>query len=144
VLRQILPLDEASCSAFWKEVVTPIPECVWYRQLPQGHWARRLSVRGPDWYHFFDRWPRPDPVAGFLQSQLNWEDDQLLYFVRSSRYVLQTRWCIFLDHWRSFLFSDDDPFLLAAKQPAFVLIGDAGVLAIGERPVPLALDLEGV
>lgn len=140
VLRQVLPLDDASCSAFWASVVTPDPECVWYRDLPASHWARRLVHRGPDWYNVFDRWPRPDPIAAYLQSHLSWDDNQRVFFVRSKRYVLQTLWSLFRDHWRSFLFSDDDPFLLAVDQPAFVLMGDAGALAFGERPVPLALD----
>jgi hypothetical protein len=115
---------------------------VWYRQLPQTHWARRLINRGPDWYKFFDKWPRPDPIPVFLQSQLNWQGDQRVYFVRSKQYTVQTIWSVFLDYWRSFLLSDDDPFLLAVNQPAFVLMGDSGVLAIGERPIPLALDVD--
>jgi hypothetical protein len=139
-LSHILPLDDASCTTFWIDVVTPDPEHVWYRQLPQNHWTHQLIHRGPNWYDVFDKWPRPDPIASFLQFHLNWIGEQRVYFVRSKQYVIQTLWSVFRDNWRSFLISDDDPFLLAPNQSAFALIGDSGALAIGDRPMPLALD----
>jgi hypothetical protein len=138
-LERVQALEEGAARSFWFDNITNNEQCLWHRQLPREHWAQRLKIMGPYWYPFSDIYEINDPATQFLRT-LPWEMDQPIFFIRACSYTLQTVWRVFLDHWRSFLINDDDPFVLAIGQKEFLFMGDFGVMGIGQRPMPLPLD----
>ena len=124
-----------SAMSLWSELFSSDPSRVVHVQLPKDHWARQFTDYGPAWDHYTNDLTLHDDVMPFLLTTLPWDVEQQVVLVHSSRYVLATKFDTFLKHWRAFISKNDDPVLLCLNRPEFILFGDTGMLAVGQRPL---------
>lgn len=134
-LAKIGYLSIASASSLWSKLFSSDSERVSYSQLPRDHWARQFTGHGPAWDHYANDLNLSDDLVPFLLAEIPWQEQQQVLLVHSQRYALACPFSVFLRHWRAFISKNDDPVLLCLAQPEFVLFGDTGMLAIGQRPL---------
>jgi hypothetical protein len=106
--------------------------------LPRAHWISQLEAAGPCWSEFWDDPDRPDAVAAFLRSRIRWEEHADVFFISMQERAVQVPWGTFLCTWRSFLFSDEGPFLVRLGHPQFVFFPPTGMVYVGRRVGPEA------
>lgn len=113
-LAVIRPLTQPSAQVFWEMYVSRNPRERHPMLLSSNHWLRfGNSMRGPDWS---DAWNArggdvSDPVVAFLDQRLNWPQQAPVFFVWARERATLVPWEVFRRTWRSFLFSDEGPFL---------------------------------
>jgi hypothetical protein len=134
-LAEIRPLDEPSAASLWQELVSADPRQRHPMLLPSGHWVGRLVATFPGWQ---DAWGQPaghpDPVAGFLRSQIGWPNAAEVYFIWMRERAVRVPWGVFLRTWRNFLFSNEGPFLVRLQHPEFVFFAPTALMGVGHRP----------
>ncbi|WP_117234662.1 DUF2947 domain-containing protein [Vibrio maerlii] len=130
-LEQIKPMSQARAAQFWKENISA--------QSPD---AERLSsqdwpMNTKNWLHdvdWMDNWEDddlglPEEVLEFL----DWQDDVTVYFCYEKYNVVETKWSIFKQHWKNFLFFDDGPILLGRRRDQALWFNTNGSVKVGRR-----------
>ncbi len=130
----IRPLTEESAAALWCELVSADPRERHTMLLPAGHWVGNRTAAGPNWQVYWNDPGRPDDVAEFLRSQIDWPDEAEVCFIEMRERAALVPWGVFLRTWRAFLFRDEDPFVVRPGRPEFVVFGPTGYCGVGRRP----------
>src|SRR4051794_11824879 len=94
--EEIRPLEEASACSLWQELVSSDPRERHPMLLPREHWIGRLVAAGPSWQEFWNYPERPDAVAAFLGSKIEWPVDVEVIFIWMRERAARATWGTFL------------------------------------------------
>ncbi len=64
---------------------------------------------------------------------IDWQDDVTVYFCYEKYNVIETKWLIFKNNWKNFLFYDDGPILLARRRKQALWFNSEGKVKLGNR-----------
>ncbi len=130
-LEQIKPMSQSRSAQFWKENISA--------QSPD---AERLSTQDwpmdtQCWLHDVDwmaNWEDDDlGLPDEVLEHLEWQDDVTVYFCYEKYNVVETKWNIFKQHWKNFLFFDDGPILLGRRREQALWFNTNGSVKVGHR-----------
>ncbi|MFQ6370277.1 DUF2947 domain-containing protein [Shewanella sp. YIC-542] len=127
----IHPLSAKSAMEVWNRWISNKSSCA--EEFTKGDWA----IRSASW-HLTDNWQNawdsdapelPLPISEFI----GWDDDEPVFFCIEKYDILETRWGIFKQHWKCFLFCDDGPMLIHAKHRQAIWFTQDGNYRLGLR-----------
>ena len=68
-----------------------------------------------------------------ITEQLNWDNNTVVYYCCSRRYVIETTWQVFKRTWKNFLFMDDGSILIGKKRAEAVQFNSSGYFKVGKK-----------
>ena len=127
----IMPLDQKSSMEVWNKWISNKSSRT--EQFAKGDWAAKDSawVITEDWQAPWDSEEAALP-EGFSE-HFDWADDTPVYFCYEKYQVIETRWDVFVRNWKCFLFFDDGPLLISAKQKQAAIFHQSGQFQLGTR-----------
>lgn len=131
-LALIKPMSQVRASQFWQENISPLsPDA---DRLSSGDWpSQDKNWQGEvSWMENWedDELGLPDEVL----QHIDWQDDVTVYFCYEKYNVIETKWSIFRQHWKNFLFYDDGPILLGRRRKQALWFDSKGKVKLGMRP----------
>ncbi|MGF1740422.1 DUF2947 domain-containing protein [Vibrio profundum] len=131
-LALIKPMSQVRAAQFWQENISPqSPDS---DRLSSGDWpSQDKSWQGEvSWMENWedDELGLPDEVL----QHIDWQDDVTVYFCYEKYNVIETKWSIFRQHWKNFLFYDDGPILLGRRRKQALWFDSKGKVKLGMRP----------
>jgi hypothetical protein len=73
-----------------------------------------------------------DMPADILQ-HIDWQDDVTVYFCYEKYNIIETKWSVFKQTWKNFLFYDDGPILLGRRRKQALWFSSDGMVKLGEK-----------
>ena len=132
-LAQIKPLSETRSEQIWHEHISRQSDHPDF--FGSGDWAaaKQSWQEQGRWQSEWDADAQtlPELLAEHLQT---WDDNTTVFFCYQSDHVIETKWHIFRQHWKNFLFFDNGPLLIGRKRRQVVQFFDDGSYRIGCRP----------
>lgn len=130
-LALIKPMSQVRAAQFWQENVShQSPDS---DRLSSGDWpSQDKSWQGEvSWMENWedDELGLPDEVL----QHIDWQDDVTVYFCYEKYNVIETKWSIFRQHWKNFLFYDDGPILLGRRRKQALWFDSKGKVKLGMR-----------
>ncbi|CAH0539591.1 DUF2947 domain-containing protein [Vibrio marisflavi] len=130
-LEMIKPMSAQRSAQFWKENISPqSPDA---ERLSSQDWpSKDANWSGEvDWMHNWeeDELGLPEEVL----EHIDWQDDVTVYFCYEKYNVIETKWLIFKNNWKNFLFYDDGPILLARRRKQALWFNSEGKVKLGNR-----------
>ena len=131
-LAEIRPLAADSALQIWRQYISK--EATHASHFLGDDWPARNGVWGEQ-----GNWQKPwdsdsDELPELIAAHLSWDDNTVVYFCYHSEHVVQTNWKTFRQHWKNFLFFDDEPFLIGRKRQQVVCFHSDGTFHIGMKP----------
>ncbi|WP_413284529.1 DUF2947 domain-containing protein [Vibrio sp. MA40-2] len=115
-------------------------------------WKENLSAQSPDserfsnqdwptktnsWFNVVDwmsEWESDDnALPEEILQHIDWQDDVTVYFCYEKYNVIETKWFVFKQNWKNFLFYDDGPILLARRRKQALWFASDGSVKLGEK-----------
>ncbi len=130
-LALIKPLEPARAAQLWKEQISPqSPDAERFSSTDwpskESNW--QLSV---DW---MKAWEADDSaLPQEVSAAIAWQDDVTVYFCYEKYNIIETKWSIFKQHWKNFLFYDDGPILIGRRRSEALWFDSEGRVKIGHR-----------
>ena len=132
-LEEIKPLTESRAEQIWAEHISR--GCSHSEHFAENDWAAQDKswIETGYWQSSWDS--NSDALPALLEEYLaKWDDNITVYFCYQSDHIIETKWGVFLRHWKNFLFFDNGPVLLGRKRKEVVQFFDNGNFRIGKRP----------
>jgi hypothetical protein len=131
VLEHIKPLTQQKASQFWKDnISTSSPDA---ERFATGDWPLNVS-NWQDETNWMQAWESDDPdLPESVNAHIDWQDDVTVYFCYEKYNVIETKWKIFKENWKNFLFYDDGPILVGRRRNETLWFHDNGSVKIGYR-----------
>lgn len=127
----IKPLSQKASMEVWNKWISN--KSSYADQFGKGDWAAKDSA----WLatdHWQSAWDSDDPaLPSAISEHVIWQDPAKIYFCYEKYQVIETRWDVFVRNWKCFLFFDDGPLLISAKQKQTVMFLQNGQFKIGTR-----------
>lgn len=119
--EKVLFLDRPLAEETWGQYVDPIAKS--YFKLPDDNWLVTGTTKSlAHWQEDYnqDKWEK---IQGVLDVELDWEDEDRVYFLISRLLVLESNWATFKRYWINFLECDDDcPIVINERRTESALI----------------------
>ncbi|MDP5253494.1 MULTISPECIES: DUF2947 domain-containing protein [unclassified Vibrio] len=130
-LALIKPMTAQRAAQFWKENISAVsPDA---ERLSDKDWAMQTS----SWLHHLDWMPEwesdESPLPASILEFIDWQDDVTVYFCYEKYNVIETKWSVFKQHWKNFLFYDDGPILLGRRRDQALWFHTDGSVKLGHR-----------
>lgn len=128
-LAQLKPMSSQRASLFWKENISASsPDS---ERLASGDWPMKVSNWSNE-INWIQHWEGDDPDLPLaIQQHIDWQDDVTVYFCYEKYNIIETKWKIFKQHWKNFLFYDDGPILIARRRDQALWFHDNGSVKLG-------------
>ncbi len=117
----VLSHDRPLAAETWGKYIDP--EAKSYFKLPNDNWlvsgtTKSLGRWQEDYNH--DKWEK---IKDILEAELDWKDEDKVWFMMSRVLVLESNWKTFKRFWINFLECDDDcPIVINERKPKSALI----------------------
>lgn len=130
-LEQIKPMTAQRASLFWKENISDSsPDA---ERLSASDWPMKVA----NWSNEVDwmaEWEGDEPSLPLgISEHIDWQDDVTVYFCYEKYNIIETKWKVFKQHWKNFLFYDDGPILIARRRTEALWFHNNGSVKIGFR-----------
>lgn len=131
-LAEIKPLTAARSEQIWHEHISRQSDHPDF--FGQGDWAaaKQSWLEQGSWQSEWDADDHQLPalLAEHLQE---WDDNITVFFCYQSDHVIETKWSVFRQHWKNFLFFDNGPLLIGKRRTQVAQFFDNGRYRIGHR-----------
>lgn len=130
-LEQIKPMTQARSSQLWIDNISsqsPDAERLSNQDWPtkKANWHSEVS--------WMNAWEDDDPsMPEEILQAIDWQDDVTVYFCYEKYNVIETKWSVFKNNWKNFLFFDDGPILIGRRRSEALWFSDNGKVKIGVR-----------
>ena len=132
-LELIRPMAKASANQFWKTHISK--EASHASHFMSDDWPSRNGVWEEAKEPWEPSWESDDSaLPEAMAAAIPWEANVTVYYCYDMDNVIQTRWDIFCQHWKNFLFMDDHTLLLAKGRQDVVQFFSDGTYQLGKRP----------
>lgn len=131
MLEQIKPMTAQKSSQFWRDNISatsPDAERFASDDWPQkvNNWQKEIN--------WMAEWESDEPdLPPAIAEHIDWQDDVTVYFCYEKYNVIETKWNVFKQHWKNFLFYDDGPILIGRRRKQALWFHDNGSVKIGVR-----------
>lgn len=113
-LKNTFLLDKDSANNLWKTLVDEsfkpfhlLDKTHWVNTIPKKNIANWLASYNIDDY---------ETIANILDKEIDWDDNEELFFIMSRYFIIKTNWIDFKNAWINFLMCEDEsPILLNEK-----------------------------
>ncbi|WP_028293606.1 DUF2947 domain-containing protein [Oceanobacter kriegii] len=131
-LELIRPLAKNAANQYWKTHISK--EAAHAVNFLGDDWPSHNGVWNDkeNWEAAWDSDSQELPEA--LAEHIQWESNVTVFFCYDVDHVVQTRWDIFQQHWKNFLFVDDEPILLGKNRNECVRFHSDGSYQTGMKP----------
>ncbi|WP_221794066.1 DUF2947 domain-containing protein [Oceanobacter mangrovi] len=131
-LELIRPLAKDSANQFWKTHISK--EATHASHFLGDDWPSRNGVWQPkeDWQSGWESDNNDLPIL--LAEHIQWESNVTIFFCYDVDHIVQSRWDIFQQHWKNFLFVDDQPILVGKGRQEVARFNSDGSYQVGTRP----------
>ncbi len=131
LLAQIKPMSQARAAQLWKENISAqSPDA---ERMSSSDWPMkdRNWVESVDW---MTAWESDDvALPEEVLQHIDWQDDVTVYFCYEKYNVIETKWLVFKQCWKNFLFYDDGPILIARRRKQALWFDSNGQVRLGMR-----------
>ncbi|USD66443.1 DUF2947 domain-containing protein [Vibrio sp. SCSIO 43136] len=130
-LEAIKPMTQARSAQLWKENISQqSPDA---ERMSNQDWPMKTS----NWLHEVEWMPEWDADENDMPAEvlehIDWQDDVTVYFCYEKYNVIETKWSVFKNNWKNFLFFDDGPILIARRRKQALWFNGNGTVKIGNR-----------
>jgi hypothetical protein len=81
-----------------------------------------------------EEWESDDAaLPADVLEHIDWQDDVTVYFCYEKYNVVETKWSVFKENWKNFLFYDDGPILLGRRRKEALWFASDGSVKLGEK-----------
>ena len=130
-LEQIKPMTQARAAQFWKEnISTQSPDS---DRFSGQDWPGKTNswINKVDWMTAWESDDKALPEE--ILKHIDWQDDVTVYFCYGKYNVLETKWLVFKNNWKNFLFFDDGPILLGRRRHQALWFSGNGTVKLGKK-----------
>ncbi|MAS24427.1 MAG: hypothetical protein CMI03_19115 [Oceanospirillaceae bacterium] len=131
-LAEIRPLAADSALQIWRQYISK--EATHATHFLGDDWPARNGIwtEQGNWQEAWDS--DSNELPELIAAHMSWDDNTVVYFCYSAEHVVQTCWKVFREHWKNFLFFDDEPFLIGKKRQQVACFHSDGSFNIGMKP----------
>ncbi|MDC0610717.1 DUF2947 domain-containing protein [Vibrio sp.] len=131
IQAQIKPMSQARSAQFWKENISSTsPDS---ERLASDDWP----MKAQNWSSEIDwmpQWESDDESLPFeILELIDWQDDVTVYFCYEKYNIIETKWSVFRQYWKNFLFYDDGPILLGRRRNQALWFKESGKVKLGSK-----------
>lgn len=130
-LQHIKPMSQIRSAQLWQDNISqqsPDADRLSSQDWPskKGNWS--------DEVRWIDAWESDDDeLPEEVLDHIDWQDDVTVYFCYEKYNVIETKWRIFKNHWKNFLFFDDGPILIGRRRSEALWFSSDGKVKLGIR-----------
>ncbi|MBR9726740.1 DUF2947 domain-containing protein [Shewanella intestini] len=129
--QAIKPLSDKSAMEVWNKWISNKSSRA--ELFTKGDWAAKESA----WTvteHWQAAWDaNENAMPDVVGEHIDWEEDTCVYFCYEKYQVIETTWGVFVRNWKSFLFFDDGPILMAPGKKQTIMFEQTGQFKLGTR-----------
>lgn len=128
---QIKPMSPSRSAQFWKENISAqSPDA---ERFSSQDWPKKAASWQQD-ISWMEAWESDEPaLPAAILEHIDWQDDVTVYFCYEKYNVIETKWSVFKNHWKNFLFYDDGPILIGRRRAQALWFQTNGSVKIGQR-----------
>ncbi|WED28030.1 DUF2947 domain-containing protein [Vibrio sp. DW001] len=127
----IKPMTQARSAQFWKENISnQSPDA---ERFSNQDWPSKTN----SWFNevnWMEEWESDDAaLPADVLEHIDWQDDVTVYFCYEKYNIVETKWSVFKENWKNFLFYDDGPILLGRRRKEALWFASDGSVKLGEK-----------
>jgi hypothetical protein len=110
----VVLLTDESAEEIWSLYIgSDVPS---YMRLPDHNWViSSQQVFIGNWLRVLDT-DEGKCVTNILNSEIVWDDDDIVWFCISKYRILESSWSVFKNYWRCYIYCDDDCPIVVNKR----------------------------
>jgi len=131
VQKLLKPMTQSRSAQFWKDNISSTsPDA---DRLASGDWPMNES-NWLDYVDWMEEWESDlEVLPQQIIEHIDWQDDVTVYFCYEKYNIIETKWCVFRQYWKNFLFYDDGPILLGRRRKEALWFQNSGKVKIGVK-----------
>ncbi len=129
-LLYIRPLDEDSSQEIWSQYISQHNRHPMMIEDDEWTSLKETWLRKSTWH---EEWNSDKSEPPALLNTVNWEDNNIIYFLYMRESVIETIWSVFLRNWKCFLFDDEGQFIFNPINGEIFQFGPTGSLLYGKK-----------
>lgn len=132
ILADIKPLSVSSANQFWRTAVSR--QATHANHFLADDWPAHKGVwaEKENWQQAWEGDSADLPQL--IEQHCYWEGNTRVFFCYDIDHVIETTWSVFRDHWKNFLFYDDEPILIGKGRKQAILFHSDGTYQLGMKP----------